>query len=1750
MMLLILVLYIFFCQNLFSFDFNDFIESLSSYDDILCASTSYIDVSDVKKEDKKLNVLKKELGIGFSQDEWNKFLEKVEKGDIVYSTPPTLNSTVEIDTSLPTLGPQIEFLDSGTSLNVSGRKVISLNYSGKKYINPQTTNIRNQSTSNLDITQQLQLRMQGRIGNKITVNVDYDDTKSDKQDISIVYQGEPQEVVQNVSFGDIDLSLPSTEFVSYNKQLFGIRADLKTGRFKGTIIGSRTKGQTKTKQFKGNTQFRTVDIPDTSYIRRKYYDITFSSTSFLPIKPGSEKVYIDQQTSQPIDGVIISSITADDITSQSVTYTGKFKLLTRGVDYTIDYNNGEIVFARSLNPQDVVIIDYQKSNGSWLRDENSSGRYKILKSYNDIYISNPSEKGWRNEIKTYYSIGQTNIVRDNGLGNFILKVQNLNRQEIGPFLNPPQKYPDTIEVDFEQGIIKLKKPFTSENDPTSPDPQTYSASPVTKRIIHIEFYYRINTFYLEPNIVLNSEVIRVDGKRLVKNQDYYIDYDSGFLTFYNSEIIAPESIIDIYYEVSPFGSSNQSLVGGRASYDFSRYFSVGSTLLYQSSNKQPKAPQITDIVSNLLVYDADTSLRDLNIFGLKTSLSAEVAGSALNPNVNENAIIDNMESSKQEDIASLDKNLWLIASNPSGVPSNADSIFTNTIEVEKKTINPSSPDNSKQQILEIDYDFSVSSEVSIVYVFSKIGIDFSRKNSIELTLKGSSTDYGPLLNLTLGEINEDSDGSGGVTLVCSNGRIIYNAPKTEDINCDGVLSPDEDKGWLYAPIGGGTRRIGENNGRIDTQDLDGNGKLDVGNPGIGGNFGYYAGNYFTDITSSLNTNEINFDSWHNWVFPLIIPSTEAYRWSNIKVARISLKKTPNTPIKGRIYLARLSVVGNTWNVSLSTNASESINVYSINNIDNPGYIPLFNAGGEITSAYNTLYGSVSQQKLSSGESNVMEQAIALDFSNWTSTSTSYVYRRFSVPIDISQHKEFKFFVYNKTPDSFASLYLKLGDVSNYFKLSIPLSFTGWRMFVIKQPDLNGDGLADRWISMDPSIRISTSGNFSLQSVAQIIVGIDIDDALSHNLSLYLNDIFLSKPIKKVGSARKVQGNFEIPGFVSFGGKHRYVDRMFQTPVSAITNQDSEENSGFFTLMKPSFFPTSYTFSRKITQTPNVYNTGNNNLVNLLQQGRVKNEDITARGTFAPGLIPKVDLSYSRNTTEYDILNRKDEKHNYSASTSFNSPLNFPLVPKNTSLSYTYIINRTNYSSLLNLPSNYNSDERINSYTAKLTFNILNFFDFNPNYSLSKTYERRSFSNSESFSYPKNLQQSSGFNSNLTIFRWLRPSISYNITTSENNNISVTTLTVAQISRFYNVGDIKNITRNANGGINLNISMSEITPRVKGLRTMVITSNYQLQDGDVWNNVERGFDSKRYLWIRKKLEPSSDFAIRQSATMRDSYSTGMRIQPFEGWNLLGRAKALETINITSNFAYSKQDSYATSILTRTKNKTLPDFVLSISQLEDMFSVSRWVRYMIANIRYSKNISEVVNNTEDTNKNFGFDLRFTLMNYLNTSLMYSNQTGEKKNLIANQITSYTNKKTFSLQGLFDVKAYRFTPRVDYSKDFARSTLGIVITNTTVITPSVLIRADMKLPKNVKLPFMRQTIFDNRIIWTTNTSYSIRRSPISVNDNNKLFSLTSTAEVEATKNLRLSINASFQRFWHKYLKQEDYISYQIGTNLILQF
>jgi len=211
---------------------------------------------------------------------------------------------------------------------------------------------------------------------------------------------------------------------------------------------------------------------------------------------------------------------------------------------------------------------------------------------------------------------------------------------------------------------------------------------------------------------------------------------------------------------------------------------------------------------------------------------------------------------------------------------------------------------------------------------------------------------------------------------------------------------------------------------------------------------------------------------------------------------------------------------------------------------------------------------------------------------------------------------------------------------------------------------------------------------------------------------------------------------------------------------------------------------------------------------------------------------------------------------------------------------------------------------------------------------------------------------------------------------------------------------------------------------------------------------------------------------------------------------------------------------------------------------------WMTNGQLNGRYTKRYTRTLGLSLSNEENYGTDFRFVAYKKFDTSLTYNHRTSDQRDLRVNQITSANAHQDASGQVTFDVGRWRFTPKIDWSEDKADSG-GRRTQDVYTLTPSVLVRADLSLPRGLKLPFTDQIlILPNRIIWTTTTSLARRRSGLTESDNSDLLTITTSGDYEIAKNLRMTLNGGLSRLWHKHLKEEDYISYQIGTTLTFQF
>ena len=179
----------------------------------------------------------------------------------------------------------------------------------------------------------------------------------------------------------------------------------------------------------------------------------------------------------------------------------------------------------------------------------------------------------------------------------------------------------------------------------------------------------------------------------------------------------------------------------------------------------------------------------------------------------------------------------------------------------------------------------------------------------------------------------------GMETQCSGGGL---APKTEDVYCRNSLAPNEDIGWPFVDPDGEEHRYNpfvnnvynpesQPNGRIDTQDLNGNGKYDEEKIPSQGNFGF-AGASIPGLADNVAENT----SWQTFTVPLTI--NDKSEWTAVRHLRITLKK--GDKLKGQIKIANVSLSGTAWNPQ--ENVSPSVlSVAGINNVDNANYEPIF-----------------------------------------------------------------------------------------------------------------------------------------------------------------------------------------------------------------------------------------------------------------------------------------------------------------------------------------------------------------------------------------------------------------------------------------------------------------------------------------------------------------------------------------------------------------------------------------------------------------------------------------------------------------------------------------------------------------------------------------------------------------------------------------------------------------------------------------
>lgn len=151
----------------------------------------------------------------------------------------------------------------------SAELIFGLNISKVK--NPALPeNLQNNVT--FDFDEKIQMGVQGQIGDKMKLGINYDTeaTFDFENETKLAYEGKEDEIIQRIEAGNVTLPL-SGSLITGSHSLFGLKTELQFGKLTMTNIFSQQKGETSVIEIEGGAQTKDYKIYGDEYEADKHF---------------------------------------------------------------------------------------------------------------------------------------------------------------------------------------------------------------------------------------------------------------------------------------------------------------------------------------------------------------------------------------------------------------------------------------------------------------------------------------------------------------------------------------------------------------------------------------------------------------------------------------------------------------------------------------------------------------------------------------------------------------------------------------------------------------------------------------------------------------------------------------------------------------------------------------------------------------------------------------------------------------------------------------------------------------------------------------------------------------------------------------------------------------------------------------------------------------------------------------------------------------------------------------------------------------------------------------------------------------------------------------------------------------------------------------------------------------------------------------------------------------------------------------
>ncbi len=164
------------------------------------------------------------------------------------------------------------FGPGGVRLKTQGSAELQFGFN-HSYINNPSLTEKSRTNNVFDFDEKLQLSVNGKVGEKVTFNMNYNTEASfdfDQQAVKLTYQGQEDDIIQSIEAGNVSMTLNSS-LITGSQALFGIKTDLQFGKMKVQAIVTQQNSESQTVSSKGGTQTIEYEITADSYDENRHF---------------------------------------------------------------------------------------------------------------------------------------------------------------------------------------------------------------------------------------------------------------------------------------------------------------------------------------------------------------------------------------------------------------------------------------------------------------------------------------------------------------------------------------------------------------------------------------------------------------------------------------------------------------------------------------------------------------------------------------------------------------------------------------------------------------------------------------------------------------------------------------------------------------------------------------------------------------------------------------------------------------------------------------------------------------------------------------------------------------------------------------------------------------------------------------------------------------------------------------------------------------------------------------------------------------------------------------------------------------------------------------------------------------------------------------------------------------------------------------------------------------------------------------